>query len=189
MAEGFWYDKVAEEKGDQFSEGVKPNYDAMIEHMITSLYVMALIREFKKVKVYYFKHNQETVFREMENYEEIIKNQNEQLLKANLETNKLRSERDMLRKNKIESEKLLRGELAKSQKPLKEEIPHLMIYEGNMPEKATAIFIDYKQISHSDYYEVIGWAKRKKMPYHFIQSKGVGETIAEMAVTLKNCES
>ena len=95
----------------------------------------------------------------------------------------------MLRKNKIESEKLLRGELAKSQKPLKEEIPHLMIYEGNMPEKATAIFIDYKQISHSDYYEVIGWAKRKKMPYYFIQSKGVGETIAEMAVTLKNCES
>jgi hypothetical protein len=74
-------------------------------------------------------------------------------------------------------------------KGLKEEIPHLMIYEGNMPEKATAIFIDYKQISHSDYYEVIGWAKRKKIPYHFIQSKGVGETIAEMAVTLKNCES
>ena len=246
---------------ERFSEGVKPNYDAMIEHMITSLYVMALIREFKKVKVYYFKHNQETVFREMENYEEIIKNQNEQLLKANLETNKLRSERDILRKNKIESEKLLLGELAKSQKPLKEEIkelekklknereeiqaheqelkrlrlvllaqkpeykishesaklevnqhkklmyvssrdyatmkikglkeeiPHLMIYEGNMPEKATAIFIDYKQISHSDYYEVIGWAKRKKIPYHFIQSKGVGETIAEMAVTLKNCES
>lgn len=242
---------------ERIPDGLIPNYDLMIEHMVTSLFVVALVKEFKKVKVYYFKNNQETVFREMENYEEIINNQHDQLFQANIEIKKLREENDRFKQKRSESEKIAHGEIAKCQKALKEEIkilertikkereenlandqelkrlrlvlltqkpeykighelakievnqhkklmyavsrdyaalkikglkeelPHLMIYEGNMPEKATAIFIDYQQISHSDYYEVIGWAKRKKIPYHYIQSKGVSETIIEMAEKLE----
>lgn len=246
-------------------EGKAPDYDAMIEHMIMALFTIALVREYKKVKEYYFRHNQETVFLEMEDYEDTIKklnstieDLNDDLVQSKSEIKRLREENHRLKlKSKVE-EKEIKAEAAKVRKEfreeisamenalkkarkeseanglelkqlrallfpttpvqgispetakqeinqhkkivyavtqdwgnrkikrLKEQIPNLAFYGGIFPEKATAIFIDYQLISHSDYNDVITMSKRKKIPYYYIQSTGVGETIREIAETLRN---
>lgn len=88
---------------DLIPEEIMPDYDALAEHMITGLFTIAWVKEFKKMKAYYFKHNQETVFQEMENYENIIKDQNDQLRQASIEIKKLREENDWLKQKRREA--------------------------------------------------------------------------------------
>ncbi|MBU4440567.1 MAG: hypothetical protein KJ779_13490, partial [Firmicutes bacterium] len=246
-------------------KGKVPDYDAMLVHMIFSLYTITLVKEYKKVKDYYFKHNQETVFREMENFEHTIKELNKSredlsygLVQANSERQKVSEENQRLKQKSRDEEKAKMAEVAHLRKNmkaeidalentlkkererslenemvlkrlekllfptppvpgrthetaaeeinqykkilyavspgwgdlkikgLKEKLPNLGLYEGIFPEKAEAVFIDYQLISHSDYNKVITQSKRKKIPYYYIQSTGVGETICEMVETLRN---
>lgn len=246
-------------------KGKLPDYDAMMPHMIFSLYTITLVKEYQKVKDYYFKHNQETVFREMKNFEHTIRELNKSmealndgLVQANSERQKVSAENQRLKQKSRDEEKDIMAEVAKVRKHvkveiqtlestlkkerersmenerelkrlqkllfpappvpgssyetaaeemnqykkflyvvspgggdlkikgLKEKIPNLGFYDGVFPDKAWAIFIDYQLISHSDYNKVITHSKRKKIPYYYIQSKGVGETICEMAETIRN---
>lgn len=235
-----------------------PDYDHMVDIIAFSLYGLALVSEYKKIKEYFFKSNQETIFNELKIYED----KNHELTHENEEI------RDEVRRLRLENQRLqdqnsqigqlkdrtLKSELAKERKnhkkecaelakevkglqvalkqsntelerlektifdqpvnledidldeaiawlnqcqglyymsspdfglpkvkAIKEQVPGLNLFDGIMPDKAKVVFIDWQLISHKDYNEVMSWIKKKDLPYYFIQSSGVNETMKEMA--------
>lgn len=243
---------------DTLPKNRMPDYDHMVEIIAFSLYELALVSEYKKVKEYFFKNSQETIFNELK----IFEDKNRELIQENEELHeevrRLRLENKQLKdqNNQIGQQKdqAMKSELAKDRKlhkmectelaktvkglqseleqsnlelerlkktifdqpvgsedidldvaiarlnlcqglyymtspdfglpkvkAIKDQVPGLNLFDGIMPDKAKAVFIDWQLISHKDYNEVMSWIKKKDLPYYFIQSGGVNETIKEMA--------
>jgi|GEM_PF-3417684 len=242
-----------------------PDYDHMVDIVAFSLYSIAIVSEYKKVKEYFFKNNQETIFNElkifedknlelMQENEEIrdevrrlrlenqrLKDQNSQIgqqkdqaLKAELAKERKNHKKECaelaktvkglqveLQQSNLELEKLKKtifdqpvgsedidldvavARLNQCQglyymtspdfglpkvKAIKDQVPGLNLFDGTMPDKAKAVFIDWQLISHKDYNEVMGWVKKKDLPYYFIRAAGVNETIREMARIIQETE-
>jgi len=243
---------------DTLPKNRTPDYDHMVDILAFSLYSMALVSEYKKVKEYFFKNNQETIFNELK----IFEDKNCELMQENAvmrdEVRRLRLENQQLKDQNSrigqQKDQALKSELAKERKlhkkecaelakevkglqvelkqsntelerlkktifdqpvgseeidldvaiaqlnqcqglyymtspdfglpkvkALKDHVPGLNIFNGIMPDRAKAVFIDWQLISHKDYNEVMSWIKKKGLPYYFIQAAGVNETIKEMA--------
>lgn len=250
---------------DTLPKNRMPDYDHMVDILAFSLYSLALVSEYKKVKEYFFKNNQETIFNELKIFEDKnlevthenaelrdevrrlrlenqqLKNQNSQIgqqkdrtLKSELAKERKNHKKECaelaktvkglqveLKQSNLELEKLKKtifdqpvgsedidldvaiARLNQCQglyymtspdfglpkvKALKEQVPGLNLFDGNMPDKAKAVFIDWQLISHKDYNEVMGWVKKKDLPYYFIQAAGVNETIKEIARIVKEAE-
>jgi hypothetical protein len=237
-----------------------PDYDHLKTHIDAGIYEMALLDEYKKVKKYFFENSQETLFNELNKYEEetaALKTENKELTGENIrlkeEKQKLLEELEIIREKiakaqrselakikkqqkkeigmvEAENKKMktmveesgkeleeLRRSLFKERTPesdvlsleeaiailsqtpslyylssadfglnkikaIKDQLPTINYYadKSTLPDKGIA-FVDWQLMSHKNYYLIIDWLRKKKIPYHFIQATGVVESIKEMA--------